>query len=327
MTLPGADVSRARFGFSTLVRYRGCSTRAEFPPAARAPDSRAARCRGRAGRRLRGADGPPTRPRRAGSRPRASRPAMMPASTSPEPAVARPISPSSRWNAAPSGPTMWVRADFSTAMTPKRVAARRALASGSASISAISVSSSRAISPGCGVITARAPWSAAHWSTPLWDRPARATASRTAGVCPVCRNSAAISVAAASWSIMPGPARIARQSRARAARSSVSPGSMPPEVVSAIEKTRASGIATARGRAIAAGTASCTFPAPARSAAVAASSAAPGTSGLPATTSTRPRASLSPCSSGPGIGCCRSTAGVSITEPVIVRELRQEARP
>jgi len=76
-------------------------------------------------------------------------------------------------------------------------------------------------------------------------------------------------------------------------------------------------MATATDWATDAQVAICTLPAPARRAAVPARMTVPGMVGAPPTISTRPRAFLSPLSSGSGSGQPRSNSGVTVIVPSV----------
>src|SRR4029077_16075830 len=87
----------------------------------------------------------------AASRPCASRPPMMPESTSPMPPLAMPGFPVGEIATAPSGAAITVGPPFKTVTTPCSAANRRAIATRSSCTSRVVPPTRRAISPGCGV--------------------------------------------------------------------------------------------------------------------------------------------------------------------------------
>jgi hypothetical protein len=165
-----------------------------------------------------------------------------------------------------------------------------------------------AISPAWGVITIRPLWRA---RMPLrsFSRP-NAPASRTKADPGSQVRMLAVTRAATSSSIMPGPISAASQRAIRSRNRRAASGSISPASVSGSPMTSASGTARPKWSARLWQVAIWSFPAPARRAAVAARRAAPGTARLPPMTSTRPRWSLSPSSAGCGRGRRRRRSAV-----------------
>ena len=104
----------------------------------------------------------------------------MPVKTSPVPAVAMPGFPVGQMAASPSGRAMTVRAPFKTMNTPRSLANRLAVPMRSAlTLCVVASTSSRAISPGCGVRMGGVVHSVSSEARPA--KALSASASRTEG--------------------------------------------------------------------------------------------------------------------------------------------------
>src|SRR5829696_5720332 len=233
----------------------------------------------------------------AGSAPRASSPAVMPARTSPEPETPRPELPLSSCQSRPSGVAIHDVAPPSPTTACARPARSRAAPSGSFSISSSSTCSARAISVGLGVNTTRPRRCCTQATSAVTQASARASSASGP-------ERSGSSRAPNSWissaSAMPGPMRTASAPVARSRTVSAASALIPPDPVSGRPRTRASGSAAAANGATEAAVATWSLPAPARIAASPASSTAPRVSALPPITRTEPRAFFPPVGSGSG---------------------------
>ena len=179
-------------------------------PAARARDSRAGRAARASASPARACSATPQTAACSSGAPRAASPAMMPASTSPEPEVARPTLPPSWRQARPSGVAMTVRRALQRddgVPAPRRVARVRAPGRRRWLPSPAPVRC--AISPACGVSERAAARSAR--GRPSAPTSIASASSTTRGVARVRQQRARERAQVAASSCMPGPIEHARR--------------------------------------------------------------------------------------------------------------------